>query len=186
MVGSPTIGTTPNGYWAIYSDDHGNSWSATTKIVNSGSTYWAGTIRADGDNVWAEANVGAGNRGHLYYSYNGGSSWSDVDIGLGGYHTFIQHNPLAAGRIYYTISLEDIIKRLDSGSVTATAGYCDNGHNVICGLTLMMSTIKGQSTTVLTYWSQLMGGITYSTVSTLSKNVHGIAEYSGCRQSNAG
>jgi hypothetical protein len=178
LVGSAGINAPPNGYWAIYSDNYGATWIAPTKIVSGYATYWAGTVRANGDNVWVEASYGLGNASRIYYSYDKGSTWSNYFISLGGYYAGIQHNSLAPGRIYFTVIFEKIIKRLDAGVVTVTNGYSNYGNTFLWfdadDIDHQRAIYNDNHLLVTTD-----GWDTYTDITPLSFNVLGIAPYSG-------
>lgn len=126
LVGSPSTGTTPYGYWAIYSDNYGTTWTAVTKIVHTGNTYAMGQIRASGNNVFASCAGSIAAAGQVYYSYNKGSTWASWRYSYGEWDPKIRHTPLAPARIYFNGNLDKTLRYIDAGSETATGIIVDN------------------------------------------------------------
>lgn len=175
LVGSPGPVTTPQGYWAIYSDNYGVSWTAVTKIHHDRYfTYGMHAIRAYGINVWVSINVG-GNTAQVRYSYNKGSSWEYISLGFGV--AYLHHNPLIPDRLYFSKQSEGVLYRLDAGSVTATSGYCGDDHD------LMWFDAADVDHQRAIYQGKLLvtedGWDTYSEVTPLDLGVEGISYYSG-------
>ena len=165
----------PSGYWAIYSDTYGNSWSVAGQIYSGIYTYTGGkAIRANGNNVWVSAVAG---HGRIYYSYTGGSSWNYLDFGSSGIEIVIQNNPLSAARIYYSDINDTSIKRLDAGSETVTNGDMDFDLDVLWfdseDADHQRAIYSGHLLATIDGWS------TYSDIGAVTLSLKGISIYSG-------
>jgi len=131
-VGSSETSAPPNGFWAVYSDNYGESWTAI-RYLNSPYTYGANVIRAHGDNIWISMTAMLYSKRWLTYSYNGGVDWSYYEDGIGGGYLCLTHNPIEPDRIYF-ITMESAnynIKHFDAGSMTVTNGFSDQRDDVI-------------------------------------------------------
>lgn len=76
IVGAAGTAAPSLGWWAIYSDDHGDSWAATAKAYHSNWTYDIASIRAHGDNLYYSRQSGIGGNSHVGISANGGATWT--------------------------------------------------------------------------------------------------------------
>lgn len=100
-VGSVYLYGTPNGYWAIYSDDYGDTWNATTKAYTGGYTRGLGQVRSYGDNVWFATCTGAGGSGRIRTSTDRGATWGlSDDMGFSEWTPVVHLNPFFTSKIY--------------------------------------------------------------------------------------
>ena len=76
IVGSASSVDPPDGWWAIYSDDYGDSWTATTKAYSGIQTHDLGSIRAYGDNLYYSRSSGVGANSYVGISDDGGATWT--------------------------------------------------------------------------------------------------------------
>lgn len=106
---------------AIYSDDYGDTWQNTTSIYYSafGHLRSLGSIRAQGDTIFAGLNTGSGTSNSVYYSTNGGSGWAQVNLETpGGAYPF-GFNALLPDRVY---ARDDVLGNIDLRRVTSAGG----------------------------------------------------------------
>jgi hypothetical protein len=85
------------GYWVAYSDDHGDTWTATNAAyTNRWYTYGCGSIRAVGDTLYLPVSSGAGGSRTFKVSDDAGTTWysytTDGINALG----WVSVNPLTA------------------------------------------------------------------------------------------
>jgi hypothetical protein len=119
--GSPvTYGT----IYALYSDDHGATWAASTLIAEGWtSERTAREIVAAGDNVWVTWNSGAG--AHVACSANKGTSWADLAVTMA--QMLLGLNPLDPTHAYYAVNVNDgYLHRVDTAGGDVT--LVDNVH----------------------------------------------------------
>lgn len=108
---------------AIYSDDYGETWTATTNIYTSIRLSGISLIRAYGDNVWVGIGATLTANTWVEYSYDKGATWSYEEL-ASGFDGPIFHNPAVPNRIYCTDG-STVIMHIDAGSKTSTNGYMD-------------------------------------------------------------
>lgn len=118
------VGATGVTVVAVYSDDYGENWTATSPIYTSYYLAAINKILADGDKVWISASTGSPSTSVVKYSLDKGTSWATIVYSL-GYGLRIFHNPAIPGRIYAIDPDDNIIRHIDAGVSTATSGFCD-------------------------------------------------------------
>ncbi len=86
------------GYWAIYSDDHGDTWQAPNKAYDSIFAYECGSPRTYGDRIWFSR---SSTNTYVQYSENLGATWAAGDrIGISVWVVRLCLNPLLPSKIY--------------------------------------------------------------------------------------
>ena len=78
--GSNSFGDTPNGYYAVYSDDYGSSWNNGGTMYTTAFTYWLNSIRASGDYIFARSNLGPGASSVMHYNTPTSGGWNYKNI----------------------------------------------------------------------------------------------------------
>jgi hypothetical protein len=90
----------PDGYWALYSDDYGDSWNVCPKLASGIQTHGLGSVAAYGDIVHVFCSLHAGAYAHDFYSIDKGVNWLSETISNGAYLGF-NWNKLTPERVYY-------------------------------------------------------------------------------------
>ena len=123
------VGATEVTVVAVYSDDYGENWTATSPIYTSYYLAAINKILADGDKIWISASTGSPSTSVVKYSLDKGTSWATI-VYSWGYGPRIFHNPAIPGRIYAIDPDDNIIRHIDAGVSTATSGFCDTGSGM--------------------------------------------------------
>ena len=99
--GSTAFGGEPFGYYALHSNDYGNTWHHQGSFYYNrfGYTYGLGTVVAQGNNVYAMFSGGAGGGATVAYSTDGGASWGFRNVDFNTIHPLFL-NTLQPGRVY--------------------------------------------------------------------------------------
>lgn len=91
-------------YNALYSNDYGETWYATTSIYTGIWNYGLGNIVASGNNVFFIASTGAGGAARAFFSTNMGTSWTSHYLDW-NYVPPIVLNPLLPDRAYTNMNI---------------------------------------------------------------------------------
>jgi hypothetical protein len=97
--GSNNVVEEPNGYWALYSDDYGDTWNISVKLVDGIFTYGLGTPVAYDDYIFVPLSNFAGGAELVYYSVNGGGAWASQNLGA-NFTAQFGYNILIPERVY--------------------------------------------------------------------------------------
>ena len=106
------------GLYVFRSNDRGTTWELAAQLYYGIHLYGYGIPRAVGDSVFVPASTGAGGSYSVFYSDDGGDSWSSVLLAAYGYVTPISVNPLT-GLAYVKddiLSVHDLAYVADDGS----------------------------------------------------------------------
>ena len=103
----------------LRSDDYGETWAFAAEPYNGIYLYQVNSLRANGDNLFVAAAIGAGGTAVTYCSDDAGSTWQYV---AQEYNTTwpICHNPLLPTSAYTTTHTNSPLRRVTSSGVGTT------------------------------------------------------------------